>query len=203
MLEYQKKVGRKHRISPRNERTRSQQKKETDSVLDNEVNKAVTIAMAAEDPDLADMRNLMPIERLEKMMNGMCQAMKEVQGQMSSMQKDVSQIKKLQTVHYEDLGRKLADCQRENADLKNQVKAAEDRIDTLEQCYGRTYTLREKDRKDKKALNLIIRGVPECDRERIYETMNDLLAPLQGEITYTQTNGASRMGAKPTNQQIG
>ena len=199
MHDYQKKVGRKHKISPRSERTRSQQKDRTDGVPDDQVNKVVAM-MAATDPDP---KELSPSERMEKMINELCTSMKEVRGQMNNIQSDIAQIKKMQTDHYEDLDTKLADCKRENESLKNKLNSATDRIDTLEQCYGRTYSLREKEKKDKKAYNLIIRGVPEGDKERLYETMNDLLAPLQGQITYTQTDGAIRMGAKTINRQGG
>ena len=199
MLDYQRKVGRKHKISPRNERTRSQQRDKGGSVPNYEVNKALA-TMATKDPDLA---NLQPMDRLEKLMNDMCNSMKVVQGQITCIQNDVVQIKNLQTEHYEKLDRKLVACQQENEDLKNQLTIATDRIDTLEQCYGNTYTQQEKEKNEKKAFNLIIRGVPENDREKMYETMNDLLAPLNNEVIYTQTNGAIRMGARPSNQTGG
>ena len=200
MLDYQKKVGKKHRISPRSGRTRSQQKDKDGSVPNYEVDKAST-TMAANEPNIGD---LQPMDRLEKLMNDMCKSMKEVQGQITCIQSDVVQIKKLQTEHYEDLDRKLIACQQENEDLKSQLSTAVDRIDTLEQCYGSTYAQREKEKNEKKALNLIIRGVPENDREKMHETMNDLLAQLNtNEVIYTQTNGAIRMGAKPKNQAGG
>ena len=151
MLEYQKKVGRKHKITPRNKRTRSQLRERKKSVPDDEVNKAV-VMMAGTGLDLVE---LTPIERLEKMINGMCNSIKEVQGQMNTIQNDVAQIKKMQLDHYENLDKRLADCQQENEDLKTQLNVATDRIDTLELCYGKTYSLREKAKKERKAYNYL------------------------------------------------
>ena len=188
MQEYQKKVGRKHKITPRSKRTRSQCKLTVGSVPSNEVNNM------AENDSTDDLSALPPMERLEKMMGNMCRKLTEVQGQMYNMQADIAEIKLKQTEHYDDLTGKLAECQKENAQLKTHLSAAVDRIDTLEQCYKKSYSLREEDKKIQRANNIIIRGVPEVRNEKLFETMGELIAPLEGELLYTQTNGAVRMG---------
>ena len=144
MQDYQKKVGRKHKISPRSKRTRSRCKYTEESVPDDNINKLVT--MAEEKPN-EDLNNLSPMDRLEKMMNNMCRQMSEVQSQMNIIQTDVSEIKTKQTEQYNDLTGKLADCQKENAELKVHLSAAIDRIDAREQCYRKSYATREKENK--------------------------------------------------------
>ena len=201
MQDYQKRTGRKHGISPRSGRTRSQRKDPAGSVPNDSVNKVVS--MMAENNPHEDLSNLSPMDRLEKMMNNMCQQMNEVQGQLKSVQLDTSEIKTKQKEHYDDLSNKLATCQKENADLKEKLNQAIDRIDTLEHCYFKTYSVREKEKKSKKANNIIIRGVPESVNEKMFETMGELLVPLAEDLRYSQTDGATRLGKKPNNPRGG
>ena len=200
MQAYQKKEGTKHRISPRSARTRSQKKSGSESVPNDHsdsVNKTdVTMAEQVND-------NLSPLERLEVMMATMCTNIKEINGKVTSMQADLTVMKENQDSNYNKLNDKLADCQRENEDLKLQLSRAVDRIDTLEQCYGNTYNNMERVKKEKRANNIIIRGVPEKDNERMHETMNELLGPLKGEVTYVQTDGAARLGPRDKGQSRG
>ena len=71
-----------------------------------------------------------------------------------------------------------------------------ERITTLENLYYDIYQKHEADHKSKQALNVIIRGVPEIQNEKMYVTMSELLTPTQ-TLDYTQTNGATRMGKPP------
>ena len=68
-------------------------------------------------------------------------------------QADILKIKIKQSEHYADLTGK-----KEKAALKTQLSAGINRINTLEQFYKKTYSFREKERKIKKANNIIIRG---------------------------------------------
>ena len=110
--------------------------------------------------------NLSPFERLEVMMGKMCDSIKELNGKVTLIQADITEIKDKQASNYNDLNSKLANCQKENDSLKLKLSRAVDRIDTLEQCYGNTYNNMERARKEKKANNIIIRGVPESDHEK-------------------------------------
>ena len=65
-----------------------------------------------------------------------------------------------------------------------------DRINTLEQCYKKTYSFREKERKIKKANNIIIGGVHETNNEKLYEIICELLVSLRGDC-------AVQLGKKP------
>ena len=73
----------------------------------------------------------------------------------------------------------MADCQRENEVLKLQLSRAVDRVNTLELCYRNTYNNMERVKKEKRTNNLIIRGVPENDNEKMYEVINEFLRPLK------------------------
>ena len=208
MQAYQKKTGKKHKISPRSTRSRSLRSASVESVPDdsiesvpNDQNQQVNnpgINMA-EGTDA----NLNPMERLDAMMSKMCKNVKELTDKITTMQTDIMVIKDNQTANYDKLNDKLADCQKENSELKTELSKAVDRIDTLEQCYGNTYNSMERERKAKKANNIIIRGVPEKENEKMFETMNEFMVTLNGEVTYVQTDGATRIGTTVRGQQRG
>ena len=164
MQSYQKKEGKKHRISPRSTRTRSQNKGVGVPSNHNDHTNIPEINMAEKNKE-----DLSPIERLEGMMETMCASIKEINGKVTSIQSDITVIKEKQDSNYKLLSDKLANCQKENEALKIQLGRAVDRIDTLEQCYGNTYNSMERVKKDKKVNNIIIRGVPERDNERMHD----------------------------------
>ena len=88
---------------------------------------------------------------------------------------------------------KLDELTEQNKHLENKLNSATERIETLENLFYDTYTKSETDLKNKQAMNIIIRGVPEANGEQLHQTMSELLG-LVGTITYIQTNGAQRLG---------
>ena len=83
--------------------------------------------------------------------------------------------------------RKIAD------ELQVKVDLAHDRIATLESCYMNLYHENQELKNKQKACNIIIRGVREKLREKMYETMGDLFATIGGNANYLMTDGAVRM----------
>ena len=92
---------------------------------------------------------------------------------------------------------KLDELTEQNKHLENKLNSATERIETLENLFYDTYTKSETDLKNKQAMNIIIRGVPEANGEQLHQTMSELLG-LVGTITYIQTNGAQRLGRDRT-----
>ena len=129
--------------------------------------------------------------------------MKELNERFTSIQADITEIKETQSTNYKELNNRLAESQNENRELKTQLNKAIDRIDTLERCNGHTINNMERAKKDGKAKNIIIRGAPEVENEKMQETMNELVAPAKGQLTYIQTDGAIRLGQRNKGQQGG
>ena len=80
--------------------------------------------------------------------------------------------------------RKIAD------ELQVKVDLAHDRIATLESCYMNLYHENQELKNKQKACNIIIKGVPEKPRMKMYETMGDLFATIGGNANYLMTDGA-------------
>ena len=73
------------------------------------------------------------------------------------------------------------------------MSTANERIITLENLYFDLYHKQERDQMSKQAMNLIIRGIPESQNEKMYEIMGSLL-DVVGSFSYVNTDGASRLG---------
>ena len=87
----------------------------------------------------------------------------------------------------------LKDLIDQNKVLEDKLSTANERIITLENLYFDLYHKQERDLMNKQAMNLILRGIPETQNERMHETVGELLDAV-GSFTYINTNGATRLG---------
>ena len=137
---------------------------------------------------------------MEEMIQSLCKGMKKINTNFKEVKKELSSIKTSIATNYEQLNGKLNEYVEQNAELETKLEAANEEIETLTACNRELYLESEKVKDEKRTYNVIIRGVPEVDKEKIYETMNDLFALMQNSFAYISTHGAVRIGKVPSQQ---
>ena len=121
---------------------------------------------------------------------------KSVNTTIGTLNQNIENIRTDLQAHQDQIDSKVKDLEDQNLQLNSKLTFANERIMTLENLYFDIYQKQEAEFKGKQALNIIIRGMPEVQNERMHEVMSELLAPTQS-IVYTKTNGATRLGRMP------
>ena len=121
---------------------------------------------------------------------------KVVNTTVNTMNLTIESIRSDLKAHQQKVDTEIIELKDQNKSLDDKLSKAKERITTLENLYYDIYQKQEAKHKSKQALNVVIRGVPEVQNEKMYVTMSELLTPTQS-IEYTQTNGATRMGKPP------
>ena len=89
----------------------------------------------------------------------------------------------------------------QNTTLEAKLEEANEVIDTLTACCRELYYEAEKIKDEKRIYNVIFRGIPEVDNEKMYETMKEVFNTMQNSFTYIGTHGEIRLGKEPKQQQ--
>ena len=139
-----------------------------------------------------------PSTPMESMMKGLSDKFDSFQNNIKTIDDNISGLRKEISENQTQTNTKLDQLTERNKVLENKLKNAINRIETLENLYYDTYVKNDIDQKNKQAMNIIIRGVPEAANEQLHVIMTELL-DLVGSITYVQTNGAQRLGRENQN----
>ena len=142
-------------------------------------------------------------ESVEEMMKTLCKGMKKMDSNFKEVKDELASIKSTMSTNYVELNDKLDEYVKQNAELENKLDEANERIDALTACNEELYREAEKIKDEKRIYNVIFRGIPEVDNEKIYETMGDLFGTMQNSFPYINTHGAVRLGRVPKPQNIG
>ena len=110
-----------------------------------------------------------------------------------SMDDNIKATRAEMNTNQTSISSQLNDITNQNKLLEEKLSTANERIVTLENLYYDMYHKQERDLMNKQAMNLIIRGVPESQNEKMHEIMGELL-DIVGSFSYVNTNGASRIG---------
>ena len=156
------------------------------------VNKQLCVdieASADMDPKEAD-------KSTDQLIKEMWLDMKSMKNDVKSVNDNIDSVKEEIKSNYDELIVKLDDFKRNTEELEGKVDLAHERIATLESCYMDLYHENRALKNKQKACNIIIRGVPESPKERMYETMGDLFGAIGGDANYLLTDGAARIGAQ-------
>ena len=107
-------------------------------------------------------------------------------------------IKKMNT----DLKKRMDDLIANDTNNAQHIRAHEAKIEMLTaDVQMLKKEMKERQRKEKE-LNVIIRGIPENKKEKMHETMSDLLTAAGALFNFSATNGAYRMGKLPNGQNV-
>ena len=130
---------------------------------------------------------------LERMIQNLSDKFDKFERNIATIDVNIKGIREEMRESQVNTNNKLDELTEQNKHLENKLNSATERIETLENLFYDTYTKSETDLKNKQAMNIIIRGVPEVNGEQLHQTMSELLG-LVGTITYIQTNDAQRLG---------
>ena len=92
--------------------------------------------------------------------------MKSVKEEVKGVNTSINSVKESIKINYDDLLEKIDGFKKMSEELEAKVEIAHDRIATLEDCYMDLYQENQSLKKKQKACNIIIRGVPEQNKER-------------------------------------
>ena len=144
--------------------------------------------------------NPVTLSPLERMIQSLSDKFDKFERNIATIDDNIKGLRKEMRESQVNTNNKLDELTEQNKHLENKLNSATERIETLENLFYDTYTKSETDLKNKQAMNIIIRGVPEIKEEQLHQIMSELLG-LVGTITYVQTNGAQRLGRDRTADQ--
>ena len=144
--------------------------------------------------------NPVTLSPLEKIIQSLSDKFDKFQTNIATIDDNIKGLRKEMRESQVNTNNKLDELTKQNKHLESKLNSATERIETLENLFYDTYTKSELDLKNKQAMNIIIRGVPETKDEQLHQIMSELLG-LVGTITYVQTNGAQRLGRDRTADQ--
>ena len=158
------------------------------------------------DPDLCEIGNIAdpePSKSTEDMIKDLWLAMKSRKDEVKGMNMNISSVKDDIKSNYSNLIEKIDGYKKVGEELESRVDLAHDRIATLENCYMDLYHENQTLKNKQKACNILIRGVPEQDREKMHQTIGDLLGAIGGNANYLLTDGAAWVGKyiRPNSKQ--
>ena len=191
MQSYQLRERSKPRFSPKARRHLPRHTKGLESIIatGTKVNKDITLTnetqVTMDPPD---------IKTADDMIKEMWLDMKSMKNEVKAVNDNIEIVKSDIKNNYDDLLVKVDGFKKVTDDLESKVDLAHGRINTLESCYMDLYHENQALKNKQKACNIIIRGVPEKPREKMYETMGELFDTIGGNANYLLTDGAVRMG---------
>ena len=159
-----------------------------------------TKKMADTDTESEGSDNEVEEASMEEMIQSLCKGMKKMNKNFKQVKDELEGIRSNLTKNYNEMNEKLNEYIEQNTELKEKLEEANLRIDALTECNMDLYLENEKSKDEKKAFNVVIRGIPEVDKEKMYETMDSIFECLQPSFNYTSTNGVARLGRAPTQQ---
>ena len=204
MLPYQLKKGKNTKISPRSPRTRSQIRANTTSadsplvpadqptvtnMTSNEVNKIPGV-----DPNYPNDAKNENYMTTEQMIRDLWADMKTIKRDFKGVSDSIQTSKSEQKQSYTELNTKLDEYLQKNEDLVFKLQLANDQIVTLESCYVDLYQENRRFKNNKKAYNIIVKGIPETLNERMQEVMGEFFDATNSPLSYIHTDGAMRIG---------
>ena len=90
-------------------------------------------------------------------------------------------------------------CLKENSSLRCAQVDMEERIKLLETQVINLRSKKTQREKESRQLNLIVKGLPQKDNEKVFVTMRSLIDKLGLSFSYSATHGAYRMGGANRN----
>ena len=198
MLPYQLKEPKKTRFSPRITRQQSKVTRDAHTQVSKQTHSKSpphSSIMANTDTD-----NDQP--SMEDMVRSMFNDMKAQNATMTSLDQTVKDFRAEFNVSHQNILDQLEDMKSKNKTLEDRLTTANERIVTLENLYYDIYKGKQEDIKQKLAYNIIIRGIQEEEGEEMHRIMNEFLGAV-GTVSYTNTNGAIRLGRKQSNHVNG
>ena len=195
MQAYQLRDRKKTRFSPKQKRSSTKIPGDLDSTATDtttKVNKPppIDLSEGAKMSETAEPE----IKTTDEMIKDLWLDMKAVKQEVKGVNASLNSVKDDIQSNYEDLIEKIENHRKAGEDLEARVDLAHDRIATLENCFMDLYHENQMLKNKQKACNIIIRGVPEQDKEKMHETMGELFGAIGGNANYLLTDGAARVG---------